>query len=659
MCFNFLYSDNEEFKVSKFFLGASFGAILGLGVYFLLVHPMNVHEEQKINIMYGLSGTFAFGWATSSYFRCSTLILAPNLLGKEGRTIIVIGVIASIYAGPVANIQKNVEEIVRSVSCTVDLQINHTKVVWKEMTKPMKKIVQDLVEAAKELKNRSSNVVSLFKEIENEVESTEGYSRKKAEEAQTNQKKIRSTQKKLELKTMLRCEYVVELGISKCKDWFAMKHEECMRYIFFPVLNSLLCLPMKFTFVCNIMYLVNRWCKSRLPLEGNFGQVFEWINNTVYNLNKGFSSTLVVRKEEQSIFGVNISQISITEEVIETLRQKQVWVLRRMQYINTIMSCMFIFLFTSAFNYTIKYNTSVLYDNFYVTTYFRQIDAHRRKLKKKYLLPLRNLEKADFVFPFNLCVQKCEMKTMMMELVQCAPFFILFILTMGIDQLIIHIFHIIHKHFHVSYFVAFDHKLQILVGGDTLLARLLQHTVAAFNSSFRTVEFGDNKVCLPNPAIMSFAGHVNSCMPTFGLLSLCFLQVYVYRLRRVIASFFFPKREKCRVLYLYNSFLLKRRLYFQKIRWKVMGKSKRRQIWEKTFLGRFHRCCRWTRLIFPWRCIVCEARRSEDSFECRTPGCCTVYCRQCWWDLHQFCWACIPYENYIKECNFEGLYESL
>ncbi|XP_044147932.1 E3 ubiquitin-protein ligase DCST1-like [Bufo gargarizans] len=85
---------------------------------------------------------------------------------------------------------------------------------------------------------------------------------------------------------MLRCEYVVELGINKCKDWFAMKHEECMRYIFCPVLNSLLCLPMKFTFVCNIMYFVNRWCKSRLPLESNFGQVFEWINNTVYNLNK-------------------------------------------------------------------------------------------------------------------------------------------------------------------------------------------------------------------------------------------------------------------------------------------------------------------------------------------------------------------------------------
>lgn len=91
-----------------------------------------------------------------------------------------------------------------------------------------------------------------------------------------------STQKMYELKTKLRCACegcppwgrpwgrgsrsgcgglrpplprptdVVDKAILSCRRWFDKKHEQCMQRIPVPLLNHLLCLPMKFKFFCGI-----------------------------------------------------------------------------------------------------------------------------------------------------------------------------------------------------------------------------------------------------------------------------------------------------------------------------------------------------------------------------------------------------------------------
>lgn len=47
--------------------------------------------------------------------------------------------------------------------------------------------------------------------------------------------------------------------------------------------------------------------------------------------------------------------------------------------------------------------------------------------------------------------------------------------------------------------------------------------------------------CLPEPRGMSRDEYVKTAIPLGALVMLCFLQVYVFRLRRVIAAFYFPK----------------------------------------------------------------------------------------------------------------------
>ncbi|XP_053327218.1 E3 ubiquitin-protein ligase DCST1-like [Spea bombifrons] len=652
-CLRFLFSDLNEFFMTKFFLGAGAGGMIGTGIYFLLVHPMNLYQENKINLLYGISGTFAIGWGTSSHFRCATIMMAPNILGKEGRAYLLMYVLESIFDGPVSNLQHNMEDVAKSIGCTVELQINHTKLSWKVIINPFRKIIEDLVKGAKELKNDTSGIKSVFKETDSEVQSSEGYDKKLEEQKEKETKeenKTLDTLQKFNLKSMLRCEFVIEKGIEKCREWFAKKHDDCMKAIPLPVLNHLLCLPMQFKFLCNIMNVVNTWCKKKIPMEANFGTIYDKVNATMNGMDDGFASKIAIVKQEQSMFlGMNVSKKEITEEITETLEQKKLGMRKVGSFVRVVISCTFVFIFISAYKYCHQYNTNIRFDNAYVTTYFRQIDARRRKRNKRHLLPLRKGERKSFVFPWNPAVQDLEMKTTMMEFFQCVPMLTFLILALTTDWILYHLFQIIRKHSHISYVFSSHHKLEVLVGGDTFISKILRRTIGNLNSSSATMHLSNNTMCLLNPIRMSVEGYLWSCLPVVGLLSLCFVQVYIGRLRRVIAAFFFPKREKRRVLFLYNEHLKKRAAYAEIKRKQIIRRARANRLGLKSFASTLHRYLSWMRPFIRRRCIVCSSRETKDSYVCEIADCGTVYCRQCWRDMKRFCYACTPHEDSVSD----------
>lgn len=107
-----------------------------------------------------------------------------------------------------------------------------------------------------------------------------------------------STQKMYELKTKLRCACegcpqrgqamgrgpgqgvgdlrppwplptdVVDQAILSCRRWFDKKHQQCMQRIPVPLLNHLLCLPMKFKFFCGIAKGQHRGRRPRGESQG-------------------------------------------------------------------------------------------------------------------------------------------------------------------------------------------------------------------------------------------------------------------------------------------------------------------------------------------------------------------------------------------------------
>nr|XP_033781337.1 E3 ubiquitin-protein ligase DCST1 [Geotrypetes seraphini] len=657
-CVRYLWSDATEFRYSKFFLGAGFGGLIAIGLYYALVDPMSLYESHKIRLLYGLFGIFAVGWGLSLHFRCVSLLLIPQILSKEGRAYLLVYVLASIYAGPVTNLQSNLDSVVKSVGCTVELQINHTKEMWRVATAPFRKVIEDLVRGGKNFNTEVKNVSNKFTAVRDMVTSEDGFdlSKEKEEERKvverrTMKKKtpVLSTQKMFELKTKMRCEYVVEGAIQRCHAWFDKKYDNCLRTIFIPLISHLLCLPMRFKFLCYLTRLMTKWCKDRIPVAGNFGQTYDKINKSVINLTQSFTTEVSIRKKEQSMFvGVNISKAKLSDDIQEAIDIRKSRFNRVVAVIQVLVSCSFIFLFCSAFSYANKYNVDICHDNIYITTYFKQIDARRKKQKKRTLLPLRNGEISGFIFPLSPKVQGPEVMSTVLSLIQTLPLAMLLFILCGTDYILFKLFNLIRKHSFIEYAFSSRHHLEVDVGGAGLLAKLLRGTIGALNTSSEMIVESNNLHCLPKSHAMSSKDYLLACLPMGCLFLLSFIQVYVCRLRRAVASFYFPKREKRRVLFLYNETMRKRISFISFQRKRIMRRARMSNLVARGMVGNLYHYFPFLRRFLRRRCMVCDRAQSKTSWVCKTSSCGAVYCASCWRDMKRFCFACMPYEGFIS-----------
>ncbi|KAM7055458.1 E3 ubiquitin-protein ligase DCST1 [Molossus nigricans] len=657
-CSRFLWRQPGEFPVTAVLLGAGTGGLLAIGLFQLLVNPMNIYEDQKMMMLYSLVGSGAVGWGTSPHIRCASLLLVPKMLGKEGRFFVLGYALAAIYEGPVANLRHNLNEVVASLGCTVELQLNNTRKAWRVSIAPLRAVFQDLLGSKKSLRAETHNISNSFEDLDAQVNGDTGYTpedatgleEETAQQVRTHQAKASryrvSTQKMYELKTKLRCSNVVNKAILSCRRWFDKKHEQCMQRIWVPLLNHLLCLPMKFKFFCGIAKAMEVWCRSRIPVEGNFGQTYDSVNQSIHGLDGEFSATIDLKEEKQAgLLGLNTSWEHMSTEVQDYVRQQEAKLEWALGLLHVLLSCTFLLVLHASFSYMDNYNGDIRFDNIYISTYFCQIDERRKKLGKRTLLPLRKAEKKTVIFPYDPSIQASEMKNVIKEMMETLPVLLLLLVLCGLDWALYSIFDTIRRHSFLQYSFRSSHKLEVKVGGDSMLARLLRKTIGALNTSSETVVGSNNVPCLPQPVCLNATAYLRAGLPTALLVCLCLLQAFAYRLRRVIAAFYFPKREKKRILFLYNELLRKRAAFTQLRRAAIVRQAREQRARLHHLADILHRRCPFLR---PWlrrRCVVCQAPETPESYVCLTPDCDAVYCRSCWDDMRQRCPVCTPREE--------------
>ncbi|NXJ84482.1 DCST1 ligase, partial [Trogon melanurus] len=249
---------------------------------------------------------------------------------------------------------------------------------------------------------------------------------------------------------------------------------------------------------------------------------------------------------------------------------------------------------------------------------------------KRTLLPLHRAEVSDVIFPCRLRVQKPELPSVVMELLECIPPLLLLLLACSLDHTLFTMLSVIQQHSFVQYSFHSSHHLAVHVNGSSLMARLLRSTIGALNTSSDTRLETSNLACLPQPRAMAWRQYAGSGTPLAVLVLLCLAQVYMYRLRRAIAAFYFPKREKSRVLYLYNKLLRQRQSFANRQRKRIT-----RRVRQHPGLGPSLRewCCRrWPRLRRWIRrsCTVCGTPETPQDRACPAPTCGALFCRPCW-----------------------------
>ncbi|XP_044905147.1 E3 ubiquitin-protein ligase DCST1 isoform X8 [Felis catus] len=427
------------------------------------------------------------------------------------------------------------------------------------------------------LKAETQNLSKAFEDLDAQVNSEMGYSPEDAESPEGTARGVGthrappsgrrlSTQKMYELKTRLRCSYVVDRAMLSCRRWFDQKHERCVERVRVPLLNHLLCLPMKFKFFCSIARAMEVWCRSRIPVEGNFGQTYDSLNQSVRDLDGEFSATIDLKEEKQvAVLGLNTSWEHVSAELRDLVRRQEAQLGWTLGLLRVLLSCTFLLVLHASFSYADSYNGDIRFDNIYISTYFCQIDERRKKLGKRTLLPLRRAEEKTVIFPCSPFMQASEMRNVVRELAETLPVLLLLLVLCGLDRALYSVFNTIRHHSFLQYSFRSSHKLEVKVGGDSMLARLLRKTIGALNTSSETTVDSSNLRCLPQPVSLNPRAYVRAALPVGLLLCLCLLQAFGYRLRRVIAAFYFPKREKKRVLFLYND-LLRKRAAFTKLR---------------------------------------------------------------------------------------------
>ncbi|XP_042199369.1 E3 ubiquitin-protein ligase DCST1 [Callorhinchus milii] len=645
----FLWSKPEEFRVTKFFMGFGLGAMLAVGFYFVLVDKLDLFEEHKFYILCAMVCVMGLGWAVSVSYRCAILMILPNMLGSEGRTFVLMLLVTIVMHGPVANIEKNVEIVGNSVACTVELQINHTKKLWKIMQEPLKKVLKDMKKNSDMFGKETDDVQKKFHAVNDQIISKEGF---KENSGSVGNGRHLSTQSLFELKTKMRCDFIVDLGIQRCRKWFDIKYVACMRKLVIPLFNHLFCLPMTFKFLCNIVKLMTPWCRDRIPVDGNFGQLYDKVNSSVSNLNNNFKAEMAITSmvQQESIVGANFSKAQVTETLRKELIKKKDLLNSIVDIITLILSCTFAILFISAFLYTRNYNNDIRFDNVYISKYFRQIDSRRKAMNRKHLLPFKKAERPNVIFPWQRKVHSAEMRSLVLGLLQCVPQIILVIVLFVLDWLLYTMLDIIQRHSYIEYNFGESHHLEITVEGTSLLANLIRKAVSAFNTTLDIQMESNNLRCLPVPEKMLNFTIAATIIPLIAVILFCFLQIYVFRTRRVIAAFYFPKREKQRVLFLYNEFLRKRMAYAEIQRKRVIIRARRRELWKLRGLAGFlHRHLPWLRGCLRRHCLVCQESETPASYHCPTPQCGAIYCPSCWDDLRRYCFACMPFQEFISE----------
>uniref|UniRef100_A0A3B4DIZ4 DC-STAMP domain containing 1 n=1 Tax=Pygocentrus nattereri TaxID=42514 RepID=A0A3B4DIZ4_PYGNA len=429
-------------------------------------------------------------------------------------------------------------DVAFSLGCNIDLQISHSKIMWRAVTEPFVQVLQDIV-VSSTLQREAQNVSRQFQGIRDEVMGQYGY------DSQNPIAAGNSTQEQYAAKTMMRYEFlwslclvvmdimlcvdVVNQGIDRCQQWFSAKWEECMDTVKSPVINHFLCVPMKFEFLCNVMRVMTPWCKEEIPVEGNFGQTFDKLNFSISKLGEQFTTNVVLQ-----VVCLQLNTLIICLEKRDIVDQIA-------KIVQMLLSFTFITIFTSAFGYAKQYTRDIRFDNVYITTYFRQIDTRRKRAGKRYLLPLKKAERRSFIDAWSLKIHPSELKLVIVGLVQVVSLALFVSVILATDGILYHIFNIIRRHTFTEYSLSSSHDIHIDVDGESMLAKLLRKTIGAFNTSSKLDMQSSNQQCLPQPRALSQTDYLWSILPLLLMGLMCCLQVYTNRLRRVITTFYFPK----------------------------------------------------------------------------------------------------------------------
>ncbi|EDV40252.2 uncharacterized protein Dana_GF24032 [Drosophila ananassae] len=658
-------------RVISFFVGLLLGYLLWKLVALNFSFTRGLLDFSALMIFVLFIATM---FAISCGFRTVTLLIFVALLGRSGRTYLRAVAFAFIIAGPIDNLVANAGEVARVFECTTVLTYNLSKTRFDLMAKPFTNTLQNMSEDMEEVRKTFAELQGVLTDLKYAVEQSDieddkfgdedakNLFRRLARETHTKNitdqdnlggKELPSSDEVQDrfLRNMRnRCKHQLRSGHRACQEVFRQGYRKCTTN--FPsLISKAICWPYRVDVICEIDLFgdPDKICDPSDVVPRNFGETY-----------------VELLRAEQELFD-NSSQIEVSyqlknEEVAKShiqsaQRTSQAFAEdfeRRRRIFTGIMSvlqkflCLFIFrMVYASIHYFLKYRSDVEFDNFYITDYFRHVDERRRKIRSDTaILPLRTYEKSKYIDLKKICSRTYEesstvnytLAQLLLELISAGLFIML-------DRIVVELLLIIRNRSLITYHQEGEHEVRFHISGAGQMARLLRTTMHNFNIHERVSTSLTNQECLPNPHVLPQSFYYKLFLLYVTIVILIYHSTTFLRMRRLVCSYFYFKREKQRILFLYNRILRERMSALENLmkdaehNWstyciqRTINPFLRLRLSFPDYFGwlRHFRCSNYT-------CFVCRDVEDETFITC--PTCGLPYCESCAEDLKNSCLHC-------------------
>ncbi|XP_043649013.1 protein sneaky isoform X1 [Drosophila teissieri] len=655
--------------------------LLGLVLGFLLWKLVTLNFSMGPLLVYGSTELYVFVvfvLVTGTIFMLSRpartviLLLFVAVVGKSGRTYLRAVAFAFIISGPIGNLVENAGEVARVFVCTTVLTYNLSKTRFDLMAKPFTNTLKHMRGDVEEIRHTFYELQEVLGDLKYAVENSDIedekygdkntkpiYERWARESRRMNTSEIGNggkelpnsaeVQERFQRNMRNRCKHQLRSGHRVCLEVFRKGYRKCATN--FPsMIAKAICWPYRVDIICELDLFGNpdKICDPSAVVPNNFGETYVELLRAEQELFDNSSQIEVNYEIKDEQFAK--SQMKSAERTGEAFKEDFE---RRRRIFNKVMGilqkilCLFMLrMVVVSINYYVKYLNDVEFDNFYITDYFKHVDQRRKDQRNDGILPLRTYEKCKYIDLDRIFSRTYEEST---TVCFCLLQFLLEVVTAGlfilIDHLVVDLLQIVRKRSKIVYQQEGEHEVRFNISGVGQMARLLRTTMHNFNIHEKVSTSLSNEECLPNAHVLPKKMYYHLLLLYLIIIVLIYESTTFLRMRRLICSYFYYKREKQRILFLYNR-ILRNRLRSLEIL--IHGAEDnlatyRIQQQINVFL--------WLRLSCPsafgWirhfklakrTCMIC--RGLEDFTFTVCTNCGLPYCDDCAEDLNSVCFQC-------------------
>ncbi|KAJ8674003.1 hypothetical protein QAD02_005265 [Eretmocerus hayati] len=449
------------------------------------------------------------------------------------------------------------------------------------------------------------------------------------------------------------------MGSARCRDAFGQAYDRCADAVTV-ALAWAVCWPMKLSFVCNLVQAVGGQsvCEPDGKIDVGVGQGYASLKDTRDKLSDSLGDAEIEFNMDTKPVVVGVSDAArAAKGVMRDFETRRRFLDAVVTLVKRCLSLVFLKIVYNASTYHHKYMSSIEHDNVYITGYFRKIDARRKARGSVTLLPLKKLERSKLVDPWEWRRNKAESRHLLGQTAKLILEIITASIFVLLDQLLIEVLDIVRRNARLEITQVGHHDMSVTVVGRGLLASLVRSLAHSLNTKRRISQLVTNEACLPRPNLTPSSILISIYGTYFLIWLMLLLDGYSQRMRRCCSAFFHRKREKRRILYLYNETLRRRIGFLRFARARVANSTRARQLDQNASLFEIlsssdgdKKMPEWFMKSMKWfefarrKCAVCdeiEPRKGKKNLETEEyqvcPQCGLVYCPECWRDVGKEC----------------------